>query len=303
MLETSFAGLKMRNPTVLASGFLGTTAGLMARVIEEGGAGAVTTKSIGPVEKDAYPNPTVLEWEHGLINAVGLPTPGYKGMEKELAELQECKIPAIASIYGNTVEQYAEIAEFAARFRPGMIELNMSCPHSKGQGQPFGMGCEIAKEVVSAVKKAAGGIPIMPKLTPQAENIAAVAKACEGAGADAICAINTLGPGMLINAEARKPVLANKFGGLSGPAVKPIALRCVYQIYEAVKVPILGMGGVTTGRDAIEMAMAGATAIGVGSAFYYRGFGACKKICAEMEEWMRKNKVKSLEEIRGAAHD
>ena len=303
MLETDFAGLKLRNPTVLASGILGTTTGLLERAVKECGAGAVTTKSIGPQEKDAYPNPTVLEWEHGLINAVGLPTPGYKGMEKELAELRECKIPVIASIYGNTVEQYAEIAEFAARFKPWMIEMNMSCPHSKGQGQPFGIDSEIAKEVVSAVKKSAGGIPIMPKLTPQAPDIAAIARACESAGADAICAINTLGPGMLINAEARKPVLANKFGGLSGPAIKPVALRCVYQIYEAVKIPVLGMGGITTGRDAVEMVMAGATAIGVGSATYYRGIDAFKKICAEMEEWMRKNKVKSLEEIRGAAHD
>ncbi|MCX6798515.1 MAG: dihydroorotate dehydrogenase, partial [Candidatus Diapherotrites archaeon] len=238
-----------------------------------------------------------------LINAVGLPTPGHKEIEKELLLLQKCKIPAIASIYGNSVEEYAKIASFVSRFKPGMIELNMSCPHSKGQGQPFGVECRIAGEVVSAVKEAAGGIPIMPKLTPQALNIAEIAAACEKAGADAICAINTVGPGMLINAEARKPVLANKFGGLSGPAIKPVALKCVYQIYEAVKVPILGMVGITTGRDAIEMAMAGATAIGVGSAVHYRGIGVFKKICAEMEEWMRKNKVKSLEEIRGCAHE
>ncbi len=302
MLETSFAGVKLSNPTVLASGILGTSAGLLLRVFEEGGAGAVTTKSIGPCEKDGYANPTVVEWEHGLINAVGLPSPGYKNLGKELSELQECGIPVVASIYAHSVEEYAEIAHGIAPFKPAIIELNMSCPHSRGEGQAFGLDEGIASEVVKAVKKAAGGIPIMPKLTAQALDIAAIASACEKAGADAVCAINSLGPGMLINAEARKPVLANKFGGLSGPAIKPVALRCVYQIYERVRIPILGLGGISSGRDAIEFVQAGATAVGIGSAVHYHGIGVFKKVCGEMQQWMQKNKVKSLEEIRGAAH-
>ncbi len=301
-LQTNFAGIRLSNPTVLASGILGTTAELMLRVVKEGGAGAVTTKSIGPCEKDGYANPTVIEWEHGLINAVGLPSPGYKNLGEELSALAKCNIPVIASVYANSVEEYAAIAEFVAQHKPAMIELNMSCPHSKGQGQPFGVDCAVAGEVVSAVKKVSAGIPIMPKLTPQALDIAAIASACEKAGADAICAINTLGPGMLIDTQARKPLLANKFGGISGPAIKPIALRCVYQIYEAVKIPVLGMGGINSGLDAIEFIEAGATAVGIGSGVYYHGIGVFKKVCREMEEWMKKNGVKSLDEIRGATH-
>ena len=303
MLETNFAGMKMKNPTVLASGILGTGAELLIRVIKEGGAGAVTMKSIGPREKDGNANPTVLAWEHGVINAVGLPTPGYKNMEEELKTLAESKLPIIASIYGNSVEEYAEVASAVAKHSLSMIELNMSCPHSKGQGQPFGMETGIAGEVVEAVKKVSGEIPVMAKLTSHALDIGAVAAACEKAGASAICAINTHGPGMLIDAEARKPVLFNRFGGLSGPAIKPIALRCIYQIYEAVKIPILGMGGINSGRDAIEMVMAGASAVGIGSGTYYRGIGVFKKVCEEMEQWMKENKVEKLEEIRGCAHE
>ncbi len=301
-LETVFAGIKLRNPTVLASGILGTNAEILIRTAKEGGAGAVTMKSIGPCEKDGYANPTILEWEHGLINAVGLPSPGYKNTEEELKQLEKSGIPLIASVYAHSIEEYAEIAGFAEKFKPAMIELNMSCPHSKGEGMPFGLDEETAGQVVKAVKKVSGKTPVMPKLTPQALNIASIASACERAGADAICAINTLGPGMLINPEVRKPVLANKFGGISGPAIKPVALRCVYQIYEAVKLPILGMGGISNGRDAIEFIQAGATTVGVGSAVYYRGIGVFKEVCDEMVQWMKKNNAKSLEEIRGVAH-
>jgi dihydroorotate dehydrogenase (NAD+) catalytic subunit len=302
MLETDFCGLKMKNPTVLASGIMGCNAALLKRVARSG-AGAVTMKSIGPKEKEGHKNPTVLEWEHGLINAVGLPSAGYKNAEKEFKELEKCKSPVIASIYGSSVEEFTEVAEGIIGFEPAMIEINISCPNTKREGQIFGTSPEVAAEVVKAVAEVCGKIPIMPKLTPQANNIAAVASACEQAGANAICAINTLGPGMVIDADARKPVLANKFGGVSGPAIKPIALRCVYQIYEAVSVPILGLGGISNGRDAIEMAMAGATAVGVGSATFYRGIDAFKLITDEMKTWMKKQGVKSFKEIVGAAHD
>ncbi|MBN2067253.1 MAG: dihydroorotate dehydrogenase [Candidatus Diapherotrites archaeon] len=301
-MQTDFAGIKLENPTVLASGILGTSAEILIRAVKEGGAGAATIKSIGPVEKDGYANPTILEWEHGLINAVGLPSPGYENIEQELAELEKSGIPLIASVYAHDIEEYAKIAAFAAKYKPAMIELNMSCPHSKGEGMPFGIKEDIAGDVVRAVKGAARQIPVMPKLTPQALNIASIASACEKAGADAICAINTLGPGMVINIEARKPMLANKFGGISGPAIKPIALRCVYQIYEAVKIPVLGMGGISNGRDAIEFIQAGATAVGIGSAVHYHGVGVFGKVCREMEQWMEINNIKDIKEIRGVAH-
>jgi dihydroorotate dehydrogenase (NAD+) catalytic subunit len=291
----------MKNPLVLASGILGVNAALLKRVAVCG-AGAVTMKSIGPKEKEGYANPTVIEWEHGLINAVGLPTPGIDNIASEFEGLKDCNAPIIASIYANSIEEYAMIAEKISAFNPAIIEINMSCPHSKGQGMPFGVDKTVAAEVITAVKRAAREIPIMPKLTPQAINIAEIASACEQAGANAICAINTLGPGMIIDIEARKPVLANKFGGVSGPAIKPIALKCVYNIFDAVKIPILGTGGITNGKDAIEMLMAGATACGIGSATYYRGIEAFSLIAKEMQEWMHSHKIENLKEIIGAAH-
>jgi dihydroorotate dehydrogenase (NAD+) catalytic subunit len=302
MLETEFCGMKLQNPTVLACGILGTNASLLKRAASAG-AGAVTMKSIGPREQQGHNNPSVLEWEHGLINAVGLPSPGYTEMGKEFEELADCPVPVIASIYANSVEEYVEITEGILAYNPAMIEVNMSCPHSKGQGMLFGLEPAIAGETVKAVKQAAGKISVMAKLTPQAPKIAEVAKSCEQAGANAICAINTAGPGMLIDLEARKPVLANKFGGISGPAIKPIALRCVYQIYETVSIPILGMGGINTGEDAIEMVMAGASAVGVGSAIHYRGMEAFSLIAREIEQWMKRHGVKTVKEIVGAAHD
>lgn len=300
MLGTEFCSAKLKNPLILASGILGVNSAMLLRVAHSG-AGAITLKSIGPREKEGYANPTVVAWEHGLINAVGLPTPGVDDAEKEFSELKECKVPIIASIYGNSIEEYADIAERIAAFYPALIELNMSCPHSKGQGQFFGNEPELAEQVVAAVKEKTK-IPIIAKLSPNTHKFLEVAIACERAGANAIAAINTLGPGMLINIEARKPVLANKFGGLSGPAIKPIAVRCVYQLFESVKVPILGMGGITNGRDAIEIIQAGASAVGIGSAVYYRGIEAFALIAKEMREWMLAHEVKSVKELVGVAH-
>jgi len=302
MLETEFCGVKMRNPTVLASGILGVNAAMLKRAAKEG-AGAVTMKSIGPREKEGHPNPTVLEWKHGLINAVGLPFGGLEQLPKEFEELKDCKAPIIASIYGASVEEFEKVAEKVVELEPAVLEINISCPNTKREGQIFGTSPETAAEVTKAIAKKCGKIPLMPKLTPQANNIAAVAAACEQAGANAICAINTLGPGMLIDAEAAKPVLANKFGGVSGPAIKPIALRCIYQIYEAVTVPILGMGGISNGLDAVEMMMAGATAVGVGSAVHYRGIEAFKLVAEEMQEWLQQHDIESVKEIVGKAHE
>ena len=302
MLKTNFAGIKMENPTVLASGILGTGAKIMARVVKEGGAGAVTMKSIGPEERMGHANPSVIVWEHGLLNAVGLPSPGYQNMEEEWSELSARDFPLIASIYGASVEEFATVAKNVALKKPDAIEVNISCPNTKEHGQIFGVSTEASKEVISAVKKEIGEIPLIAKLTPQAFNIGAIAASCEEAGANAICAINTVG-GMCIDIDARKPILFNKFGGVSGPAVKPVGIKCVYQIFEAVKIPILGMGGITTGRDAIEFIQAGATTVGIGSATYYRGIDVFKKVCSEMEKWMKENKVETLEEIRGCAHE
>lgn len=299
MLETDLVGIRLHNPTVLASGILGVNAKMLIRVANAG-AGAVTTKSIGPKENPGHKNPTVIGLEHGLLNAVGLSTAGYQNMEEEWTELKKLKVPLIASIYGKSVEDFKKVTESVVSRKPAIIELNISCPNVKGQIP--GCNPEATYEIVSAVKDVSAGIPVMPKLTPNTHLIVEVAKSCEEAGADAIAAINTISA-MAINIEAKKPVLAFKKGGYSGRAIKPVAVRCVYDIYENVKIPILGIGGITNGEDAIEMIEAGASAIGLGSAVYESGIDIFKNVCSEMKEWMKENRVKKVRGLIGVAHE
>lgn len=297
-LRTNLAGIRLKNPTILASGFLGISPENMKRV-QNCGAGAITAKTIGFAERPGHNNPSILGWDCGVINAVGLSGEGLENVEWK--GLGKIRVPLIISVFDETVSGFGKIVKEVAKHKPAAIELNLSCPN-KGKGMLFSLDKKLAYRVVRKAKENAGRAKIFAKLTPQAPDIAEVAKACEKAGADAITAINTLGPGMLIDIEARKKVLAFGRGGLSGPAIKPVAVRCVYDIYENVKIPVIGVGGVTSGRDAIEMIMAGATAVGIGTAIYYRGIDVFEKISMEMQGWMKKNKIKSLSEIRGAAH-
>ncbi len=294
-----FLGKTLKNTMVLASGILGNNKDILQRVYDNGCA-LVTMKSIGPEPRDGHNNPTVIDLKHGIINAVGLPTPGYAHMEKEWKDLKNRNFPLSASIYGSSVEEYAMVAQFVSDQKPDMIEINISCPNSEKHGMIFGVHTQSAHEVVSAVKKVVN-VPLIAKLTPQAPDIAEIAKACEDAGADAICAINTVGPGMVIDIEACTPVLDFKKGGLSGPMIKPVAIRCVYDIYKAVKIPVIGLGGISTGEDAIEMVMAGAYLTGLGSAVKSRGINVFEKVSKEMTRWL-KNHNYTLDDIRGAAH-
>ncbi|MFH1848767.1 MAG: dihydroorotate dehydrogenase [archaeon] len=298
---TALGKVKLSNPSVLASGILGTTAKILQRVID-GGAGAVTLKSIGPEERGGHDNPTVLEWDHGFINAVGLPSEGYLNLTQKWQELNGLQVPVIASIYGSSVRDFAKVAEEVSSHKPDMIELNVSCPNTDREGMAFGTDPNIAHKVVSSVKNVSGRVPVMPKLTPNCPDIVSIAKACEDAGADAISGINTVGPGMIINIDAARPVLSYKKGGLSGPAIKPVAVRCIYEIYESVKIPILGIGGITYGKDAVEIMMAGASAFGIGSAVYYRGTDVFGKVVGEITDWMKANGYNSVKELVGAAH-
>lgn len=284
---------------VLASGILGNSRDILERV-HENGCGLVTMKSIGPEPRDGHNNPTVIDLGQGMINAVGLPSPGYLDMENEWQELADRDFPVIASVYGGSVDEYKTVAEYVSTKDPDFIEINISCPNSEKHGMIFGISETSSFNVVSAVKKAID-VPLIVKLTPQAPDIAAIAKVCEQAGADAICAINTVGPGMVIDIEAQMPVLAFKKGGLSGPMIKPIAVRCVYDIYQAVSIPIIGLGGVTTGADAVEMMMAGASLVGIGTAVKYRGIDVFEKVHQEMAQWLADHDL-NLDDIKGAAH-
>ena len=298
-MAVQFLGKTLNNPMVLASGVLGNSSDILERVFETG-CGLVTMKSIGPEPRDGHKNPTVIDLGSGMINAVGLPTPGYLNMENEWESLGKRKFPIIASIYGGSVEEFQKVARFVSSKKPDFIEINISCPNSEKHGMIFGVNPESSRDVVLAVKKVIS-VPLIAKLTPQALDIGEIAKACEDAGADAVCAINTLGPGMVIDIESHMPVLAFKKGGLSGPMIKPVAVRCVFDIYKAVKIPIIGLGGITTGEDAIEMIMAGASLVGIGSAVKYRGIDVFAKVTKEMNFWLSDHNL-SMEDIKGAAH-
>ena len=298
-MSIDFLGKTLKNPLVLASGVLGNSSDILKRV-HENGCGLVTMKSIGPEPRDGHKNPTVLDLGPGMINAVGLPTPGYLNMENEWTCLEKRKFPVIASIYGGSVEEFQKVAQFVSSKKPDFIEINISCPNSEKHGMIFGVNPESSHDVVSAVKKVIN-VPLIAKLTPQALDIGNIAKACEDAGADAICAINTLGPGMVIDIESKMPILAFKKGGLSGPMIKPVAVRCVYDIYKAVKIPIIGLGGVTTGKDAIEIIMAGASLVGIGSGVKYRGIDIFEKVAQEINSWLSDHDL-CMEDIKGAAH-
>lgn len=300
MLQTKLCGIKLKNPTILASGILGVTKESIDR-IGKNGAGAVTLKSLCHEERAGNSNPTMFGYGSVFLNAVGLPGQGIDSAMKDFQRLDDLSVPVIGSIYGYRIGQFGEVAKKMASLKPAMIEVDISCPHMD-YGKPYYADPELTAKVAKAVKKNTGKIPVSIKLSPNVYDIKEIAHAAEKAGADAITAINTVA-GMVIDVNAGKPILANKIGGVSGPALKPIAVKCVYEVYETVKIPIIGTGGVTYGKDAIEMIMAGSTAVGIGTGIYHRGIGIFKKVCHEMEAWMKKNKVKSLEEIRGCAHD
>jgi dihydroorotate dehydrogenase (NAD+) catalytic subunit len=304
-LAVSCCGSRFPNPLVLASGILGTEAALMERVARCG-AGGITTKSCGPTPRAGHPNPTVLDWGSGLINAVGLANPGAQA---EAAILIEAKarlgplgVPLIASIFADTVGGFADVARQVDPARPDLIEVNISCPNVAAEfGRPFALSADAAADVTAAVKSVTA-IPITVKLSPNTPDLVSIAQAVVAAGADALTAVNTLGPGMVIDLESGQPILANRVGGISGPAIRPIAVHCVYELARAVEVPIIGTGGVTSGRDALEMIMAGATLVGLGSAVYWRGPEAFAAIRDEMVAWLEDHQIRSLDEIRGIAH-
>jgi dihydroorotate dehydrogenase (NAD+) catalytic subunit len=307
-LTTRFLDLTLPTPLVLASGIWGTTISLLVRAAEAG-CGAVTAKSCGPAPRAGHVNPSCLDWGHGLINAIGLANPGADS-EVELlrgakTQLQLLGVPLIASIFAGPPEEFGAVATTVATARPDLIEVNISCPNVHSEfGEPYAADPDAAAEVTSHVVQAvrSAGIPVIVKLAPNVPSIGRIARAVVAAGADALCVINTM-PGMLIDAESGQPILANRSGGLSGPAIKPIALKCVYDVRKACPdIPIIGTGGVNSGLDAVEMLMAGATAVGIGSAIYYRGPAAITAIRDELAGWLDAHNIAQVTDICNRAH-
>jgi dihydroorotate dehydrogenase (NAD+) catalytic subunit len=299
-LKTSFAGLKLKNPTILASGILGYTAESLQGIVE-GGAGAVVTKSIGVTPRVGYPNPTVVQTERGLINAIGLPNPGIDEYAQEISHAKTVlTAPLIVSVYGFSAQEYAVTAKKAAEAGADAVELNVSCPHVKETGSEIGQNPEILAKVVAKVKTAVRK-PVIVKLSPNVTDIADMAEAAVKAGADALTAINTV-RAIAIDVETALPVLSNKRGGLSGPAIKPIALRCVYDVYERAKVPIIGCGGITSWPDAVEFFLAGASAVQVGTAVALKNPSVFRAINRGVDAYLRKKRYGSVKEIVGLSH-
>lgn len=253
-------GVALENHLLLAAGVLGTTGSSLSRMLHLG-AGGVVTKSIGPHPKEGHSGPCLVVLEGGLLNAMGLPNPSKEFVD-ELAML--AKKPVVVSIFGGNPEEFAEVAGWFAG-RVAGIELNLSCPHAEGYGSAIGTDPALVEACTRAVSKS--GIPTWVKLTPNVTDITAIGRAAEKGGASAIVAINTV-KAMRISTGIRRPMLGNRYGGLSGSAVFPIAVRCVYELYESVKIPIIGCGGVSTADNVVEMMMAGAQAVEIGSAVF-----------------------------------
>jgi len=299
-LSVTLAGLRLANPTMLASGILGYSTETLENIVK-GGAGAVVTKSVGLKPRSGYANPTIVQTSCGLINAMGLPNPGIDEFAKEISEAKKVlTVPLIVSVYGFSAEEYAKVAKRAVDAGADAVELNVSCPHVSETGSEIGQNPKILAEVVSKTKSVVDK-PVFVKLSPNVTDIDEIAEAAVKAGAYALTAINTF-RAMAIDTETAMPILSNRMGGLSGPAIKPIAVRCVYEIYEQVKVPILGCGGVTNWRDAVEFLLAGASAVQIGTAIAIKGPNVFKSVSRGIDAYMRKKGFRSVKEIVGLSH-
>ena len=295
-LSVELAGVHLKNPIVVASGTFGfgREYGEFYDLSELGG---ICIKGLTPRRREGNPAPRIAETPSGMLNSVGLQNPGIDAfLEVELPRLAKLNCRILANVAGSSVEDYAYMTEKLANQPVDMVELNISCPNVKEGGVAFGVYPDKVYEVVSAAK-AHCTQPLVVKLTPNTADITATALAAEKAGADAISLINTL-TGMAVDFRARRPILANVTGGLSGPAVKPVALRMVYQVAQAVNVPVIGMGGIDSGLDALEFMLCGASAVQVGMANLYDPY-ACVRIAEEMEQILAEEGLSSVQEIIG----
>ena len=299
--KVTLSGIQLDNPIIPASGTFGFGYEF-AEIYDINMLGTFSFKGTTKEPRFGNPTPRIAECPSGMINAVGLQNPGIENViAEELPELKKCfHKPVMANISGFSIDEYVYCCEkIDKEEQVGWIEVNVSCPNVHGGGMSFGVSPESAAAVTRAVK-AVTTKPIYIKLSPNVTDIVSIAKACEEAGADGISMINTM-LGMRINLKTKKPVIANKMGGYSGSAILPVALRMVYQVYEAVKIPIIGMGGISSAEDVIEMMLAGATAVQVGAANLVEPF-ACKNIIEDLPRVMEKYRINSLSEIIGGAH-
>ncbi len=296
-LEVKISKLKLRNPTMLAAGILGLSASTLKKVYKSG-AGIVVTKSVSKEPRRGNRNPVIYELKYGLLNCIGLANPGCEEFLDEILKLRRDNIPVIVSIYGENVEEFKFLTKFFEKYVEA-FELNLSCPNVK-MGLQFSQDPELAYEVIKEVKSVTKK-PVFAKISAMVKDIVEIGKACEDAGADGIVAINTI-KAMKIDINVKKPVLGNIYGGLSGEAIKPIALRCVYELKRELDIDIIGCGGISSGEDAVEFLLAGASAIQIGTAIYKYGLKIFRDICEFIVKYLKKNGYNHVKEIIGIAH-
>jgi len=293
-LAKKFLGADIRSPLVLPAGVMGMSfSGL--QISTDKGAGIVTSKSLTLQPRAGHKGPVIAEFEGGILNCMGLCNPGIQDGLSEINEFKKrSDTPVIVSVFATSTNDFLELTKEVNNSSADFLELNLSCPNVFDEfGVPLAASKDKVHEIVSSVKKISS-MPVIAKLSPNVLSITDIALAAETAGADALCLINTVGPGMLIDTKMIKPVLFNRFGGLSGPCIKPVALKLIYQTYSVVGIPIIGMGGVSNGNDAVEMLMAGASVVGVGTAVYYRGIEVFDMINKELVDFMDENNYKNI---------
>lgn len=303
MLECNVLGLELNNPLFLAAGILGTTASGM-RMVARAGAGGIVTKSFSLEANSGYSNPTIVKIEGGVINSVGLASPGVDAKRDELKELSDIRssTPVVASIYGDSEDVFCEVARRTVDLVDA-FELNVSCPHAKcGFGSNIGEDPDLTHSIVGSVKDVISDVPVIVKLTPNVTDIVSIANSCEDAGADALTLINSVGPGLRIDYKTGHPILNNVFGGIAGPMIKPIALKCVYQVYDAVDIPIFGVGGIRDYRDVLEFMYAGASLLQIGTSVMYDGPEIFGNICDDLSGFLEENGYGNVGEIVGLSH-
>ena len=293
-LSVEFAGIKLPNPTILASGILGVSGEILIRV-SRAGAGAVVSKSFNRMGREGYRNPSFIEVQGGFLNALGIPNPGMKEMREEVETASKQGIRVIASVFGFDAEEFAEAAAMGEKGGAIAIELNVSCPHVKEVGVEIGQRPRVVADVTRAVKSRVR-VPVLVKLSPNVTDITEIAKAAESAGADGITAINTV-LGTAVDVDSGFPILGGVLGGLSGPAIHPIALRAVYQIRQAVSIPIIGVGGIEDWKGAVEMMMAGASAVQIGSAVTTKGLDVFREVTMGLGKFLERKGYRSVREI------
>ncbi|HTT14169.1 MAG TPA: dihydroorotate dehydrogenase [Thermoplasmata archaeon] len=299
-LSVELAGLRLRNPFLLASGIWGESGESLAGAWRAG-AGGVVTKSIGAAPRPGYPNPTIETYGGwGMLNAMGLPNPGIEEYPQEIAVALASGATVVGSVFAGDAAEFARLGARMAATGVHALELNLSCPHAEGFGTEVGSDPDRVEEIVRAVVGAVR-IPVIAKITPNAADPAALAAAAERGGAAAVSAINTL-RALAIDVALRRPVLAHGLGGLSGPAIKPIGLACVWQMYERVSIPIVGMGGIATPDDALEYVMAGARALEVGTAIAFHGVGVFGALASGLARRLDELGFARVEDAVGAAH-